>query len=86
MISKIFGKNGQDSVYALFNQTVTSGGAEQLDHMFRFPLTDAYLISRRAAVIRFFQQHRLAFVAKHNEYESASLVPGHARSAKQAEP
>ncbi|QEC42234.1 MutS-related protein [Pseudobacter ginsenosidimutans] len=70
---KIFGKKGQDSVYALFNRTVTSGGAEQLQHMFRFPLSDASVISRRAAVIRFFQQYQLALVAKHSEYESAIL-------------
>lgn len=70
---RIFGKRGQDSVYALFNLTATSGGAEQLEEFFRYPLSDAALISKRAGVIRFFQRHRLTFIWSQDQFEAVSL-------------
>lgn len=70
---RIFGKKGQDSVYALFNRTATSGGAAQLEQLFRYPLSNAELISKRARIIRFFQRYQLGLCCKHEQYESASL-------------
>ncbi len=36
----IFGKRGSDSVFQLFNQTNTRGGAAILKEMFIYPLSD----------------------------------------------
>lgn len=68
---QIFGKKEQDSVYALFNRTATSGGAAYLEQLFRYPLSNAEAICKRAGIIRFFQQHRLEFICQYNEYELA---------------
>jgi DNA mismatch repair ATPase MutS len=51
----IFGKRGKQSVYAIFNRTCSRGGAEQLEEMFRYPLSDTDAINRRSGIIRFFQ-------------------------------
>lgn len=42
---------GDHAVINLFDRTVTRGGAELLEDMFRYPLSDAEAINRRAAVI-----------------------------------
>ncbi|TDW97466.1 MutS-related protein [Dinghuibacter silviterrae] len=49
----LFGKRGGASVYALFNRTVTLGGAKVLEDMFRYPLSDAEAINRRVGLIRY---------------------------------
>lgn len=50
----IFGKRGNDSVYAIYNHTHTRGGADRLEHMFRYPLSNLGLIEDRSQIIRFF--------------------------------
>ncbi|MBN9383443.1 MAG: DNA mismatch repair protein [Chitinophagaceae bacterium] len=47
---KILGR-GDHTVINLFDRTVTRGGAELLEDMFRYPLPDAEAINRRAAMI-----------------------------------
>jgi DNA mismatch repair ATPase MutS len=51
---KIFGRGGEDSMFGLFNRTATRGGAEVLEELFRYPLSDAGAIGRRSARIRHF--------------------------------
>lgn len=51
----IFGKKAGNSVYALFNQTHTRGGAEALEQLFQVPLADKEAINRRSATFRHFQ-------------------------------
>ena len=50
----IFGKQGSDSVYAIFNRTITRGGAGILEEMFRYPLSDEGEINRRSGIIQYF--------------------------------
>lgn len=57
----IFTKKGRDSVFGLFNRTRTRGGAELLEQMFRYPLSDANAINHRIGIISSFQSAQLAF-------------------------
>lgn len=57
---KIIGR-GEHSVVSLFNRTVTRGGAELLEEMFRYPLSDAKAINRRSGSIRDLAAANLAF-------------------------
>lgn len=50
----IFGKHSGKSVYDLFRSTHTRGGAELLEEMFRFPLSDALSINNRSCMIQYF--------------------------------
>lgn len=50
----IFSSPGKQSVFELFNKTVTQGGASLLEKLFRSPMTDEVLINERAALYRFF--------------------------------
>ncbi|MBV7530934.1 DNA mismatch repair protein [Chitinophaga sp. sic0106] len=57
----IFGKQGSDGVYAIFNNTYTRGAAELLEEMFRNPLSDVAAINARSGVIRAFAAEELPF-------------------------
>ena len=57
----IFGKKSGNSVYALFNQTHTRGGAEVLEQLFQLPLADKDAINRRSAAFRHFQSAQTPF-------------------------
>jgi len=50
----IFGKHSGGSIYTLFNQTCTLGGAAVLEEMFRHPLADTEAINTRSKNIQFF--------------------------------
>lgn len=50
----IFGRHGSDSVFALFDKTVTRGGAVLLEEMFRYPLSDVAKINKRSKSIQYF--------------------------------
>ena len=57
----LLGKYKPDSLYSLFNQVRTDGGAKLLEHMFRHPLTDPEEINRRSAVFQYFGKKALSF-------------------------
>lgn len=57
----IFGKRGRNSIFSLFNRTYTRGGADVLERMFLYPLSDAGQINDRVAVIRYFQRQGVSF-------------------------
>lgn len=57
----IFGRHGSRSVYSIFNQTFTGGGAALLEEMFRYPLSDAAEINRRSNAIRTLAATALTF-------------------------
>jgi DNA mismatch repair ATPase MutS len=57
----IFGKRGKTSIYNLFNTTRTRGGAQILEDMFMYPLSEAEKINKRSHIIRYFQENRIAF-------------------------
>lgn len=52
----IFGKHGNDSVYSIYNHTHTRGGADLLEHMFRYPFSDLKSINDRGHIIRYFKE------------------------------
>ncbi len=57
----IFGKQGSDSVYTIFNRTTTRGGASILEEMFRYPLSDEHTINRRSGIIQYFAALGMTF-------------------------
>ncbi len=65
----IFNKKGRDSVFGLFNHTRTRGGAEIMEQMFRYPLSDAGAINQRLEVIRFFQSTAAVFPFKEEWFD-----------------
>lgn len=65
----VFNKNGRDSVFGLFNRTRSRGGAEILEQMFRYPLSDAGAINQRSQVIRFFQSGNIDFPFKEEWFD-----------------
>lgn len=50
----IFGRRGEESVYGLFNHTVTRQGAGLLREMFGYPMADGEGIRKRSGIFRFF--------------------------------
>jgi len=50
----IFGKHSSSSIYNLFNRTSTRGGAELLEEMFLYPLSEPEAINKRSGIIKYF--------------------------------
>ncbi|MGN6419986.1 MAG: MutS-related protein [Pseudobacter sp.] len=69
----IFSKRGQQSVFSIFNHTNTKGGAEQLEQMFRAPLSSEDAINRRSGIIRFFGITDQAFPFSSQSIEQIEL-------------
>ena len=67
----IFGKPGGDSVYSIFNRTVTRGGAQLLEEMFRYPLSDEQAINRRSGIIQYFAGSGIVFPFKNMVFDAA---------------
>lgn len=53
----LFGRYKGHSVYKLFDRTLTSGGRQLLEQIFREPLTDVAAIQRRVHVFQYFSHH-----------------------------
>ncbi|MGN6508112.1 MAG: MutS-related protein [Chitinophaga sp.] len=68
---QLFGKGGNDGVYALFNRTYTKGGSELLEDMFRRPLSDERAINARSSVIRYFAEHDVRFPYESHWFDAA---------------
>ncbi|TDQ77921.1 MutS-related protein [Sphingobacterium yanglingense] len=60
----IFGKSGSNSIFSLFNQTETRGGADRLSDMFRYPLADHEAINERSIIIAYCADHRITLPFK----------------------
>jgi DNA mismatch repair ATPase MutS len=58
---EIFTKGAKDSVFKLYSQTRTRGGARVLEEWFRDPLSNAEKINTRSGIIRYFAQHKISF-------------------------
>jgi DNA mismatch repair protein MutS len=67
---QIFGKYRSGSIYNLFNTTQTRGGAQALEEMFMYPLSDREKINRRSDIIKFFQQCKVAFPFRHDAFDA----------------
>ncbi len=57
----IFGKRGRNSIYSMFNTTRTRGGAQIMEEMFLYPLSDEEKINKRSSIIRYFQEREMVF-------------------------
>lgn len=59
----LLGRYKNNSIFRLFDQTVTNGGRQLLEQMFREPLTNAASINERVQTFRYFAgtKHRLEF-------------------------
>jgi DNA mismatch repair protein MutS len=53
------GRHKSNSIYRLFDQSITNGGRQLLDEMFRNPLTDADRINERVQTFRWFGDKQL---------------------------
>ncbi len=66
----IFGKHGGESVYNIFHRTTTRGGAQLLEEMFRYPLSDEQAINRRSGIIQYFAGTGAAFPFKSTLFDA----------------
>lgn len=57
----LFGRSGMESILTLFNRTVTVKGAEVLEELLRYPLSDTNAINERSGIIRQFTASRFIF-------------------------
>ena len=57
----ILGRQVENTVYEIFNKTVTSGGAKILEEMFLFPLSNIDEIKKRSRSIAFFSEKKMSF-------------------------
>jgi DNA mismatch repair ATPase MutS len=69
----IFGKIRENSVYGLFNKTVTRGGAQILEEMFLYPLSDEKKINERGEIIGYFQKYLITFPFKSELFDSVEF-------------
>jgi DNA mismatch repair ATPase MutS len=69
----LIGRRGGQSVYALFNHTATRGGSQLLEELFRYPLSDADAINRRAALIRHLASTQMPFPFRSEWLDAAEL-------------
>lgn len=53
----LFGRYKGNSVYKLFDRTLTNGGRQLLEQVFREPLTDVMAIQKRVNGFRYFSDH-----------------------------
>jgi DNA mismatch repair protein MutS len=57
----IYGKQGKDSIFSLFNRTSTLNGSRLLTELFRYPLSEAGAINARSKKISYLQNLKTAF-------------------------
>ena len=69
----IFGKPGKESVFNIYNHTHTRGGADLLEQMFLYPMSDAEAINNRSCTIQYFSKEKLAFPFKADQLDSAEI-------------
>ncbi|MDB5158062.1 MAG: mismatch repair protein [Mucilaginibacter sp.] len=67
----ILGKPGTDSVYALYNNTYTRGGADILEQMFLYPLADVSVINNRCQTFQYFSSLKSKFPFRTENLDSA---------------
>ncbi|PKO99234.1 MAG: hypothetical protein CVU13_06850 [Bacteroidetes bacterium HGW-Bacteroidetes-8] len=65
----LLGKYKSNSIFNLYNQTVTRGGESILEQMFQNPLTDAAAINTRKEILAFFAKERLSFPFTREEFK-----------------
>ncbi|OOQ56722.1 MutS-related protein [Mucilaginibacter pedocola] len=69
----ILGKPGTDSVYSLYNNTHTRGGADILENMFLYPLADVEAINTRSGTLQYFGSVKAKFPFRTEYLDSAEI-------------
>jgi DNA mismatch repair protein MutS len=72
----LLGKPGKESVFDIYNRTNTRGGANILERLFLYPLSDAEAINNRSQIIQYFSREKLAFPFKPAQLDSAEVYLG----------
>ena len=72
----IFGKAGAYSVYTLYNNTYTRGGADILEKMFLYPLSDVTAINDRSATLKFFTKLKIKLPFRTEQLDSVEAYLG----------
>lgn len=72
----ILGKPGADSVYTLYNSTYTRGGADILEKMFLYPLSDVAAVNNRSQTLQYFGSIKVKFPFKTEQLDSAETYLG----------
>lgn len=80
----VLGKYKGNSIFNLFDNTQTRGGALVLEKLFQHPLTDADAINHRTAILKFFQQGRFTFPVKKELCEEVEQYLGMAGATSMA--
>lgn len=57
----LLGRYKNNSIFSLFDQTITRGGGNLMENIFLHPLSDPLQINQRSAIFRFFQEKKLQF-------------------------
>ena len=66
----IFGKSRDGAIYNLFNTTQTRGGAQVLEEMFLYPLSDKDKINRRSTILQYFQGKNASFPFRNDAFDA----------------
>lgn len=72
----LLSRPGTDSVYNLYNRTYTKGGADILEQMFLYPLSDAVAINNRSATLQFFSSLKVKFPFRTEWLDSTEVYVG----------
>ncbi|MDD2425960.1 MAG: DNA mismatch repair protein [Bacteroidales bacterium] len=65
----LLGKYKSNSIFSLFNHTVTRGGEMLLERMFLNPFTEADPINKRSSIINLFQKNSFSFPFTREEFD-----------------
>ena len=65
----IFGKQGSDSIFQIFNHTCTRGGAAMMEDMFRYPLSTEQTVNKRSGIIQYFAKKGTTFPFANSEFD-----------------
>ena len=76
----IFGRIREQSVYGVYNKTVTHGGSLILEDMFRYPLSEEDKINERGSIISYFQKLDISFPFKSELFDSVEFYLGNTDS------
>jgi DNA mismatch repair ATPase MutS len=66
----IFGKQRGGAIFNLFNKTQTRGGAQVLQDMFLYPLSDRDKINRRREILQYFRRKNVSFPFRNEAFDA----------------
>jgi len=75
----ILGRYKTNSIFSMFNHTVTTGGSRLLEQMFQSPMTNDKDINERSAIFSFFEKIKVNLPFRSEEFDE---VENYVRSAQ----